>query len=71
MLQTFDADHDFILFDSSPLADGNDSSLLVRFTDTTLMVIRSGQTSSADMARAIASFSQDDILGAVINRTRE
>lgn len=71
MLQTFDADHDFILFDSSPLANGSDSSLLVRFTDTTLMVIRAGQTSSAEMARAIAPFSQDDIFGAVINRTKE
>jgi Mrp family chromosome partitioning ATPase len=69
MLQTFDADHDFILFDSSPLANGSDSSLLVRFTDTTLMVIRAGQTSSAEMARAIAPFAQDDIIGAVINRT--
>jgi Mrp family chromosome partitioning ATPase len=71
MLQTFDVDHDFILFDSSPLANGSDSSLLVRFTDTTLMVIRSGRTTSNDMARAIAPFSQDDILGAVINRTRD
>lgn len=71
MLQTFDADHDFILFDSSPLANGSDSSLLVRFTDTTLMVIRAGHTSSTQMARAIAPFAQDDILGAVINRTRE
>ncbi len=71
MLQSFDADHDFILFDSSPLANGSDASLLVRFTDTTLMVIRAGHTSSTDMARAIAPFSQDDILGAVINRTSE
>lgn len=71
MLQAFDADHDFILFDSSPLANGSDSSLLVRFTDTTLMVIRAGQTTSAEMARAIAPFSQDDIIGAVINRTKE
>jgi Mrp family chromosome partitioning ATPase len=69
MLQTFDADHDFILFDSSPLANGSDSSLLVRFTDTTLMVIRAGHTSSTQMARAIALFAQDDIIGAVINRT--
>lgn len=68
MLKTFDTDHDFILFDSSPLATGGDSSLLVRFTDTTLMVVRSGNTSSAQMAKAIAPFAQDDILGVVINR---
>src|SRR6185503_18865501 len=37
MLKTFDAAHDFVLFDSSPLATGGDASLLMRFTDTTLM----------------------------------
>lgn len=68
MLKTFDADHDFVLFDSSPLATGGDLSLLVRFTDTTLMVVRAGHTSSAQMAKAIAPFAQDDILGVVINR---
>jgi Mrp family chromosome partitioning ATPase len=70
MLQSFDADHDFILFDSSPLCNGGDSSLLVRFTDTTLLVVSEGQTSSAQMAKAVASFAQDDILGVVINRAR-
>jgi Mrp family chromosome partitioning ATPase len=68
MLQSFDADHDFILFDSSPLCNGGDSSLLVRYTDTTLLVVGEGQTSSAQMAKAVASFAQDDILGVVINR---
>ena len=68
MLQTFDADHDFILFDSSPLLEVGDSSLLARFTDTTLMVVRSGRVSSAEMAKAIVGFSQDDLLGVVINR---
>jgi receptor protein-tyrosine kinase/non-specific protein-tyrosine kinase len=68
MLKTFDADHDFVLFDSSPLATGGDLSLLVRYTDTTLMVVRAGHTSSAQMAKAIAPLAQDDILGVVINR---
>ena len=70
MLQSFDADHDFILFDSSPLCNGGDSSLLVRFTDTTLLVVSEGQTSASQMAKAVASFAQDDILGVVINRAR-
>lgn len=70
MLQSLDVDYDFILFDSSPLAGGGDSSLLVRFTDTTLMVVQAGQTSCAEMAKAIAPFSQEDILGVVINRTK-
>jgi Mrp family chromosome partitioning ATPase len=68
MLKTFDADHDFVLFDSSPLATGGDLSLLARFTDTTLMVVRAGHTSSAQMAKAIGPFAQDDFLGVVINR---
>jgi Mrp family chromosome partitioning ATPase len=68
MLQAFDADYDFILFDSSALGSGNDSSLLVRFTDTTLLVVRAGHTSSAQMAKALTPLGQDDILGVVINR---
>jgi Mrp family chromosome partitioning ATPase len=68
MLQAFDVDHDFILFDSSALDSGVDSSLLVRFTDTTLLVVRSGQTTAAQMAKALTPLAQDDILGVVINR---
>lgn len=68
MLQAFDADYDFILFDSSALGSGNDSSLLVRFTDTTLLVVRAGHTSSAQMAKALTPLGQDDIVGVVINR---
>lgn len=70
MLQTFDAEHDFILFDSSPLLEIGDSSLLARFTDTTLLVVRSGQLSAADMAKAIAPFSPADLLGVVMNRAQ-
>jgi protein-tyrosine kinase len=68
MLQAFDADYDFVLFDSPALGSGNDSSLLVRFTDTTLLVVRAGHTSSAQMAKALTPLAQDDILGVVINR---
>ncbi len=68
MLQAFDPDYDFILFDSSALGSGSDSSLLVRFTDTTLLVVRAGHTSSAQMAKALTPLGQDDILGVVINR---
>jgi Mrp family chromosome partitioning ATPase len=71
MLQTFDADHDFVLFDSSPLLAIGDSSLLARFTDTTLMVVRAGRVSSAEMAKAITPFTQKDILGVVVNRAQD
>lgn len=68
LLQSLDADYDFVLFDSSPLTTAGDSSLLVRFTDTTLLVVRAGHTTSAEMAKAIVPFAQEDILGVVINR---
>jgi Mrp family chromosome partitioning ATPase len=70
MLQTFDTENDFILFDSPPLLAMGDSSLLVRFTDATMMVIRAGATNSTEMAKAITPFTQEDILGVVINRAR-
>ena len=68
MLQMFDAQHDFILFDSPPLLEMGDPSLLVRFTDATLMVLRAGKINSTEMAKAITPFTQDNILGVVINR---
>ena len=68
MLQMFDPDYDFVLFDSPPLLDGGDSSLLLRYTDTTLLVVRPGATTSAEMARAVAPFAQEDLFGVVINR---
>src|SRR5947207_42510 len=70
MLQLFDADHDFILFDSSPLLEMGDSTLLAKFTDTTLMVVQSGALKSAEMARAIAPFTPEDLLGVVLNRMK-
>ncbi len=71
MLKAFDADHDFVLFDSPPLLSTGDPSLLVRFTDTTLLVIGAGTTGSAQLSKAIAPFNPDDLLGVVINRGRQ
>jgi Mrp family chromosome partitioning ATPase len=68
MLQQFDAGHDFVLFDSSPLLASGDSSLLIRFTDTTLLVVESGRLGSPELSKAMSPFTQDDILGVVINR---
>jgi protein-tyrosine kinase len=67
MLELFDPDYDFLLFDSPPLAVA-DSSLLIRHTDTTVLVIRSGKTSSGQIGRAIATLAQEKILGVVLNR---
>lgn len=68
MLELFDPDYDFILLDSPPLLAVADSSLLIRYTDTTVLVIRSGKTSSGQVGKAIAPFSQDKLLGVVLNR---
>jgi Mrp family chromosome partitioning ATPase len=70
MLQLFDADHDFILFDSSPLLEMGDATLLAKFTDTTLMVAQAGALKSAELARAIAPFTPEDLLGVVLNRIK-
>lgn len=68
MLELFDPDYDFLLLDSPPLLAVADSSLLIRHTDTTVLVIRSGKTSSGQIGRAIATLAQEKILGVVLNR---
>jgi capsular exopolysaccharide synthesis family protein len=68
MLQVFDHDHDFILFDSSPLLYSGDVHLLARATDTTVLVIRAGKLTSNEMAKAIEPFSRKEIFGVVLNR---
>jgi Mrp family chromosome partitioning ATPase len=68
ILQMLDPDYDFILFDSPPLLVSADAHLLQRFTDTTLLVIRPGVNSTAQMARALALFAEEDLCGVVLNR---
>ncbi|HJQ69861.1 MAG TPA: CpsD/CapB family tyrosine-protein kinase [Blastocatellia bacterium] len=68
MVQVFDQEHDFILFDSSPLLYSGDVHLLARAADTTVLVIRAGKLNSAEMAKAIEPFSREEIFGVVLNR---
>jgi Mrp family chromosome partitioning ATPase len=56
------------LFDSPPLLDSADANLLTRMVDTTLLVIRPGKTSTAQMAQAVALLDREDISGVVMNR---
>jgi len=63
-----DPHFDFILFDSSPLLMTGDAQLLVRLTDATVLVIRTGKISSAQMARAISPLKEENIFGVVLNR---
>jgi Mrp family chromosome partitioning ATPase len=67
-LALFDPDYDFILFDSPPLLAVADSSILIRHTDATVLVIRSGKTTSVQIGRAVAPLVQEKILGVVLNR---
>ena len=71
MLELFEPDYDFILFDSPPLLGVADSSLLIRQTDAAVLVIRSGKTTSGQIGRAVAPLSQEKILGVVLNRARD
>jgi succinoglycan biosynthesis transport protein ExoP len=68
MLAAADEHYDFVLFDAPPLTEAAATSLLVHLVDTTLLVVRPGATSSADMARAIAPLSEDAVFGVVLNR---
>ncbi len=68
LLNLFEQDFDFILFDSPPLLDSADANLLTRMVDTTLLVIRPGKTSTAQMAQAVALLDREDISGVVMNR---
>lgn len=68
MLGLFEPDYDFILFDSPPLLAVADSSLLIRHTDATVLVIRSGKTTSGQIGKAVAPLVQEKILGVVLNR---
>ena len=71
LLQVFDPDYDFMLFDSPPLLAEADARLLVRLTDATLLVIRAGKTSTAGMARAMTALSEESLVGVVMNRVKD
>jgi capsular exopolysaccharide synthesis family protein len=68
MLELFDPAYDFILFDSPPLLAVADSSLLIRHTDATVLVIRSGKTTSGQIGKALTPLAPEKILGVVLNR---
>ena len=53
---------------NTPLLAAADTSLLVRHTDTTVLVIRSGKTTSGQISKAIAPLTPEKILGVVLNR---
>ena len=42
--------------------------MLVRLTDGTLLVIRPGSATPAQMGRALTMFNKEDLIGVVLNR---
>ena len=68
MLNSLDSDYDFMLFDSSPLLESNDTNLLMKLTNATVMVIRPGKTNAGHISKAIAPLAEDNIFGVVLNR---
>ena len=68
LLDSFDHEYDFILFDSAPLLVADDALLLLRLVDTALMVVAQGKCSAAQAARAVARIARKDIFGVVLNR---
>jgi protein-tyrosine kinase len=68
VLNDAEADYDFILFDSSPLLDSKDASLLMKLTNATVMVVRPGKTNAGHLSRAIAPLPEDNVFGVVLNR---
>jgi Mrp family chromosome partitioning ATPase len=67
VLTTLDHFYDFILFDAPPLTDPG-SHVIVGMTDTTVLVIRAGVTTSAQLAKAIEPLKEENLFGVVLNR---
>ena len=68
-LQALENDYDFILFDSPPLLVSPDAQMLLNLVDKSILVIRPGLTTPAEMAKALAIFKKEDFVGAVLNRS--
>jgi Mrp family chromosome partitioning ATPase len=68
MLAALDANYDFILFDSAPLLASSDASLIVLHTHATLLVVRPGITTTAQMGKAISMLNEETFYGVVLNR---
>jgi Mrp family chromosome partitioning ATPase len=68
-LRALENDYDFILFDSPPLLGSPDAQMLLNLVDKSILVIRPGLTTPAEMARALVMFKKEDLVGVVLNRS--
>jgi len=67
-LESLEPNYDFILFDSPPLLARSDARILLTLADGALLVVRPGVTKPGEMAKALATFTKEDVLGVVLNR---
>lgn len=71
MLEAVEPDYDFILFDSPPLLNSGAVDLLIRLTDTAVLVIQSGKTTASQLARAIAPMTPEGVSCVLLNRVEQ
>ena len=71
LLDMFEADYDFMLFDSGPLLHSAGARVLARLTDRAILVISAGSITSSQLGRAIGVLNKEQILGVVLNRFQE
>jgi len=68
LLDAFEPDYDFMLFDSGPLLDSAEAKLLARLTDRAILVISAGSITSSQLGTAISGLNKEQVLGVVLNR---
>jgi Mrp family chromosome partitioning ATPase len=76
MLELIDklrSEADFVVFDSPPMADGADASIMAARTDATLLVAEWHKTRAQDLAMAVQRLKQSGAtpLGVILNKWRE
>ena len=61
----------FIVFDVPPILVGADTLALSAFTDATILLVEECRTRRADIARSCELLSHSNLLGVVLNKSRE
>ena len=60
-----------IVFDVPPILAGADTLALSSYMDATIMIVEECRTKRADMARSLELLRQSNLIGVVLNKSRE
>src|SRR5262249_47028676 len=60
-----------IVFDVPPILAGADTLALSAYMDATIMIVEEHKTRRADMARSLELLRQSNLIGVVLNKSRE